>query len=116
MAQPNLKDTIEQLVRREDLSVEQAQQAVEAVINGADSNQCAALLVLLRSKGETPQEVAGMVKAMRKHMIPVQLEGTTIDIVGTGGDGANTLNFSTAASVVAASCGARVAKVRRRSR
>lgn len=109
---PSLKETIERLVRREDLSLDEAQAAVEAVINGANSNQCAAFLVLLRAKGETPREVAGMVMAMRKHMIPVGLSGSTVDIVGTGGDGANTLNFSTAASIVAASCGARVAKVR----
>jgi len=114
MAQaPSLKEVIERLVAREDLTLEEAQGAVEAVINGADPHQCAAFLVLLRAKVETPREVAGMVLAMRKHMIPVPLAGTTIDIVGTGGDGANTLNFSTAASLVAASCGARVAKVPR---
>ncbi|KAJ1620115.1 anthranilate phosphoribosyltransferase [Pavlovales sp. CCMP2436] len=111
----NLKETIERLVAREDLTLQQAQEAVEAVINGADPHQCAAFLVLLRAKGETPLEVAGMVMAMRKHMVPVPIAGTTIDIVGTGGDGANTLNFSTAASVVAASCGARVAKHGNRS-
>lgn len=116
MATASLKHTIERLVAREDLSLEEAQEAVEAVINGADPHQCAAFLVLLRAKVETPREVAGMVLAMRKHMIPVPLDGPTIDIVGTGGDGANTLNFSTAASLVAASCGASVAKVRRRGR
>ncbi|KAG8465496.1 hypothetical protein KFE25_002803 [Diacronema lutheri] len=116
MAQaPSLKEVIERLVAREDLTLEEAQGAVEAVINGADPHQCAAFLVLLRAKVETPREVAGMVLAMRKHMIPVPLAGTTIDIVGTGGDGANTLNFSTAASLVAASCGARVAKHGNRS-
>lgn len=107
-----LKDLVEQLIRREDLSRTQACEAVEGIIAGADSHLAAAFLVLLRAKGETPQEVAGMVEAMRKHMIPVVTSTPTLDIVGTGGDGAHTLNFSTGASLVAASCGAPIAKVR----
>ena len=62
-----------------------------------------------------PRQVAGMVTAMRDNMIPVKAGGSVVDIVGTGGDGHHTVNFSTAASFVAASCGARVAKHGNRS-
>ena len=55
---------------------------------------------------ETPAEVAGMVRTMRRHMLTVSPARPCIDIVGTGGDGHHTVNISTAASVVAAACGA----------
>eukprot|EP00964_Phaeocystis_antarctica_P109978 scaffold74372_cov69-Phaeocystis_antarctica.AAC.2 len=57
------------------------------IIEGADPCQAAAFLVLLKAKGETGQEVAGMVSAMRNHMIPVSPGVPCVDIVGTGGDG-----------------------------
>ena len=85
------------------------------IIEGADPCQAAAFLVLLKAKGETGQEVAGMVSAMRNHMIPVSPGVPCVDIVGTGGDGHHTVNFSTVASVVAAACGASVAKHGNRS-
>ena len=88
---------------------------MEAIIEGADPCQAAAFLVLLKAKGETGQEVAGMVSAMRNHMIPVSPGVPCVDIVGTGGDGHHTVNFSAAASVVAAACGASVAKHGNRS-
>jgi len=111
----SLKDAIETLTARGDLTGAQADASVEMIIQGADPCQAAALLVLLRAKGETAAEVAGMVTAMRRHMVPVRAGGPCIDIVGTGGDGHHTVNFSTAASVVAAACGALVAKHGNRS-
>jgi len=110
-----MKDTIEALVQRQDLTLDQSAAAAEAIIAGADPCQAAALLVLLRSKGETPAEVAGMVRTMRRHMLTVSPARPCIDIVGTGGDGHHTVNISTAASVVAAACGAAVAKHGNRS-
>ncbi|EOD40097.1 hypothetical protein EMIHUDRAFT_439707 [Emiliania huxleyi CCMP1516] len=110
-----MKDTIETLVQRQDLTLDQSAAAAEAIIAGADPCQAAALLVLLRSKGETPAEVAGMVRTMRRHMLTVSPARPCIDIVGTGGDGHHTVNISTAASVVAAACGAAVAKHGNRS-
>ena len=110
-----LKPLIEKLIARTDLTREEAESGVRAVIAGCDQCQTAAFLVLLRAKGETPAEVAGMVTAMRDHMVPVNPGGTVVDIVGTGGDGHHTVNFSTAASFVAASCGAKVAKHGNRS-
>ena len=115
MATPQLKDAIQTLIQRQDLSAERADAACEAIISGADPCQAAALLVLLKAKGETPAEIAGMVRAMRRHMLTVNPGVPCIDIVGTGGDGHHTVNISTAASVVAASCGAVVAKHGNRS-
>jgi len=109
-----LKPFINQLMERKDLTRDQAESAMRAIIEGVDPCQTASLLVLLQAKGETPSEVAGMVSVMREHMVRVN-GGTCIDIVGTGGDGHHTVNFSTAASVVAAACGARVAKHGNRS-
>lgn len=110
-----MKPLIEKLMTRTDLTREEAESGVRAVIAGVDNCQTAAFLVLLRAKGETAQEVAGMVTAMRDHMVPVNAGGIVVDIVGTGGDGHHTVNFSTAASFVAASCGAKVAKHGNRS-
>jgi len=110
-----LKEAIQTLIERRDLTAERADAAIEAVIGGADSCQAAALLVLLKAKGETAAEVAGMVRAMRRHMVPVNPAVPCIDIVGTGGDGHHTVNISTAASIVAAACGATVAKHGNRS-
>jgi anthranilate phosphoribosyltransferase len=110
-----LRDAIETLIQRQDLTSDRADAAVEAIIGGADPCQAAALLVLLKAKGETAGEIAGMVRAMRRHMLAVKPSVPCIDIVGTGGDGHHTVNISTAASVVAASCGAAVAKHGNRS-
>ena len=65
--------------------------------------------------GETATEVAALVKVMRDHYIAVNCSGQLLDIVGTGGDGHHTVNFSTAAAILAAACGARVAKHGNRS-
>lgn len=110
-----LKPFIDQLIARRDLTRSDAETAMRTIIDGVDPCQTAALLVLLQAKGETPSEVAGMVAVMREHMVPVNGGGNCIDIVGTGGDGHHTVNFSTAASVIAAACGARVAKHGNRS-
>lgn len=114
-ADGHMKPLLEALLAKRDLSKEEAASGVESIISGADPCQAAAFLVLLQAKGETAQEVAGLVGEMRKHMVPVSPGVKCIDIVGTGGDGHHTVNFSTAASVVAAACGAKVAKHGNRS-
>ena len=111
----DMKALLDALLEGQNLTREEASEGVEAIIAGADPCQAAAFLVLLKAKGETGQEVAGMVGAMRNHMIPVSPGVPCVDIVGTGGDGHHTVNFSTAASVVAAACGASVAKHGNRS-
>ncbi len=79
--------------------------------------QVASLLTLLRARNETPEEIAGMVKAMNKACNSVNINSDTklLDIVGTGGDGADTINISTASVVLAAACGCTVAKAGNRS-
>jgi len=114
-APPNLKPLIEALVTRRDLTRVEAESGMRGIIAGVDPCQTSAFLLLLRAKGETPSEVAGMVSVMREHMVTINPGGSCVDIVGTGGDGHHTVNFSTAASIVAAACGACVAKHGNRS-
>ena len=73
--------------------------------------QIGGFLVALRLKGETADEIAGCAEAMREHVLPVRPQrDDLVDTAGTGGDGAGTLNISTAAAIVAAAAGAGVAK------
>lgn len=95
-----------------DLTRQQARAVMGEIMAGeATSAQIAGFLVALRAKGETPDEIAGCAEAMREHVTPVHVErGDLVDVVGTGGDAARTLNISTAAAIVAAAAGAAVAK------
>ena len=79
--------------------------------------QVASLLTLLRARKETAEEIAGMVRAMNAacRAVTFKEEKKLLDIVGTGGDGADTINISTASVVLAAACGATVAKAGNRS-
>src|SRR4051812_26930118 len=76
----------------------------------ASPTQVAGFLVALRAKGESPQEVAGLASTMVELATPVTLPVDCVDIVGTGGDGAQTVNISTMAAIVTAAAGAPVAK------
>jgi anthranilate phosphoribosyltransferase len=82
----------------------------EMLTGGAPAANTAAFLVALRAKGETPQEVAGLVAGMMGASVPLEIEGPVVDTCGTGGDRSHTVNISTMAAVVAAAAGARVAK------
>src|SRR5438067_9172799 len=107
-----LREHIKLAVEGTDLSRAQAAAAMDAMLDGgAPVSQMAALLVALRMKGETPDEIAGAAQALRARAqkVNVGLE-RLIDTCGTGGDGACTFNISTAAAFVAAAGGARVAK------
>lgn len=96
---------------RRDLTQKEAAGAMEDVLTGrAGAAQLAAFLVALRLKGETVDEIVGMVRVMRRHAIKVPLRGPLVDTCGTGGDAMGTFNVSTAAAFVAAGAGARVAK------
>lgn len=89
---------------------------MDEILTGKDNAAAVgALLALLRNKGETAVEIAGMVKAMKKACLSVSYPGQLLDIVGTGGDGADTINISTASVVLAAACGCKVAKAGNRS-
>lgn len=98
-----------------DLSEAEAESCLHLLLNEANESLISAFLVLLRAKGETVEEVAGLAKAMMKHATKVEGLVDVVDIVGTGGDGANTVNISTGASILAAACGVKVAKQGNRS-
>lgn len=110
-----MREILERLLAREDLSEEVTEAAMEKLLAGAEATQIAVFLVLLRAKGETGSEIAGLARAMCRTCVPVPSAGDTLDIVGTGGDGANTVNISTGACILAAACGAHVAKHGNRS-
>lgn len=93
------------------LSLEEARGAMGSVMDGeATPAQLAALLVALRMRGETTDELAGFAGAMRDRVVNVEAPAGTIDLVGTGGDGSGTFNISTAAALVVAAAGVPVAK------
>jgi anthranilate phosphoribosyltransferase len=95
-----------------DLSREEARAVMGIVMSGeATPAQIGGLLIGLRAKGETVDEITGFAEAMAEHVVPVHATRTPlVDVVGTGGDGARTFNISTTAALVAAAAGAAVAK------
>lgn len=104
-------DILSGLVRSQGLETEAAAWALDEILGGRASDvQVAALLIALRAKGETEDEIRGLVQAMLDNAQRVDLDRNAVDIVGTGGDRANTVNISTMAAIVAASAGARVVK------
>ena len=93
------------------LSREEARDAFESMLSGEVTNaQAAAFLMALRVRGETTEEIAGAVTAMRARMLTVEAPADAIDIVGTGGDASGSYNVSTLASIIVAACGVPVAK------
>ncbi|MDO6687125.1 MULTISPECIES: anthranilate phosphoribosyltransferase [unclassified Agarivorans] len=108
---------LEQLYQGQNLSTEQAQQVFSQVIQGeVDPIVLSSLLTALKIKGEQPQEIAGAAKALLDNAAPFPSPDYDFaDIVGTGGDGHNTINISTTSAFVAASLGVKVAKHGNRS-
>ena len=107
-----LREQIKLAVEGRHLSRAQSSAAIDAMLDGsAPPAQMAALLVALRMKGETPDEIAGAAQALRARAARVEVsQERLIDTCGTGGDGSHTFNISTTAAFVAAAGGARVAK------
>jgi anthranilate phosphoribosyltransferase len=112
-----IQEAITTLVGGRDLSETEAAAVMDEIMAGeATQAQIAGFLVALHSKGETPDEIAGLAASMQRHVVPVTPSRTPlVDVVGTGGDGAGTFNISTAAALVAAAAGAAVAKHGNRS-
>ncbi|HZD86438.1 MAG TPA: anthranilate phosphoribosyltransferase [Gaiellaceae bacterium] len=107
-----IQRALAQLLDGHDLPREHARATMAQIMAGeATPAQIAGFLVALRAKGETAEEIAGCAEAMREHVLHVDpMRHDLVDVVGTGGDGANTYNISTAAALVTAAAGAAVAK------
>ncbi|MFC9791139.1 anthranilate phosphoribosyltransferase [Streptomyces sp. NPDC127584] len=94
-----------------DLSADDTAWAMDLIMSGeATDAQIAGFMVALRAKGETVQEITGLVRTMYAHANVIEVPGPAVDIVGTGGDGAKTVNISTMASIVVAGTGTKVVK------
>jgi anthranilate phosphoribosyltransferase len=105
-----IQDTIRALVEHGSIGGDQAAAAMEEIMTGAATPaQIGAFLAALRVRGETPEVIAACARVMQAHAEPVPVEDV-IDICGTGGDGIDTFNVSTAAGFVVAGAGGRVAK------
>jgi anthranilate phosphoribosyltransferase len=113
----DMRDALGLIARGQDLSTEQMRGAMGQIMSGrADDAQIGAFLMGMRLKGETVDEITGAVMAMRELATGVEASGEhLVDIVGTGGDGAHLFNVSTAAALVVAAAGGRVAKHGNRS-
>lgn len=116
--EPPLRELIVRLGRGERLDAEAAETAFAEIMEGrATPVQVAAMLVALRVRGETSAEIAGGVRALRRVMVPVAVSdgADVVDTCGTGGGTVTTFNISTAAAIVAAAAGVRIAKHGNRS-
>lgn len=105
-----LRDCIERLIELEPLSTEEVFEGATEMMNGGEPVQIAAFLTLLRAKGETVDELLGLVKALRSQAKKLVLDRPVLDIVGTGGDRSGTVNLSTGSALLAAACGIPVLK------
>ena len=112
MSETAIQRALPRLLDGRDLGRDEARQVMGEIMAGAATPaQIGGFLVALRAKGETADEIAGCAEALRAHAVPVRpLRDDLVDTAGTGGDGAGTLNISTAAAIVAAAAGAGVAK------
>jgi anthranilate phosphoribosyltransferase len=110
-ARRNWPALIGALIRGEQLTADDTAWAMNEIMDGAATPaQIAGFGVALRIKGETPSEVTGLARAMLDHAAPISIPGRTVDLVGTGGDGARTVNISTMGTIAAAAAGARMIK------
>jgi anthranilate phosphoribosyltransferase len=105
-----IREAIAAIVAGRDLTEAEAAATMEEIMTGdATPSQIGALLIGLRMKGESVDEIAGMVRVMREKALRLDIEGDVLDVVGTGG-GFDPVNISTAAGLVCAANGVRVAK------
>ncbi|MFP4686888.1 MAG: anthranilate phosphoribosyltransferase [bacterium] len=115
----NISEIIEKLLAGNNLDISQARETMDRLMEGGlDEAQIGGLLIALRAKGETPEEIAGFARSMREHARGFEVDSEyrpLIDTCGTGGDSVETVNISTMAALVAAGAGARVAKHGNRS-
>jgi len=109
---PDFDDIMGKSLEGESLSFDEAESAMDAVMSGGVSQlKLAAWLTALKLNGETPEEISGCAASMLRHAVEIKsTRSPLVDIVGTGGDGKNTFNISTAAVFVAAGAGVNIAK------
>ncbi len=112
-----MKEELDKVIAGQSLTFDEAYTVMYSIMSGNENNsKIASLLTALKIKGETSDEVAGFVKAMREKVINIKCENErVIDVCGTGGDGSGTFNISTAVSFVVAGAGVSVAKHGNRS-
>ncbi|MEA1924257.1 MAG: anthranilate phosphoribosyltransferase [Candidatus Altiarchaeota archaeon] len=113
-----MKKVIEKLVDGKDLTADEAASAMKTIMSGKSSDaQSASFLTAIRIKGETPQEIAALAKVMHDFAgkIDPRVDGTLVDVCGTGGDLLNTFNISTTSMFIVAAAGIPVAKHGNRS-
>lgn len=104
-------EVLSALLAGEDLDREESASIMKQILDGeASEAQVAAFLIALKGKGETPEEVLGMVDQMHTHAVPVNVSEPVLDVVGTGGDRSGSVNISTMTAIVAAAAGAKVVK------
>lgn len=102
---------VERLTNGLDLEASEISSVMETILQGsAEIEDIKNFLLALKSKGETAEEVGALVSQMFSHSAPISIQERAVDTVGTGGDGAHTINISTTAAIIAASAGARVVK------
>lgn len=111
-----IKEAIYKLVNKEDLTYQMAEEVMDEIMSGnATQVQISSFLTALRMKGETIEEITACAAGMRKHAVRLLHEMDVLEIVGTGGDEANTFNISTTSALVVSAAGIPVAKHGNRS-
>lgn len=106
----NKQQILNKLIAKKNITTAETKLVLEEIISGnLLSSQIAAFLVALRMKGETIEEIVGLIQAMRKNMVGVDVQ-EAIDVCGTGGDSSNSFNISTAVALVVAGAGVKIAK------
>jgi len=99
------------LIRGDSLTADESEWAMNEIMEGAATpSQIAGFGVALRIKGTSVAEMTGLARSMLAHATPIHLSGHVADLVGTGGDGAHTVNISTMGTIVAAAAGVRMVK------
>ena len=111
MSQNLWQEYLGELDSGRDLSVEAIQWCMNEILTGqASDEQIKSFLLSLKAKGQTAQEIGALVSQMYRYCSPISISERAVDTVGTGGDGANTINISTTAAIIAAAAGVKVIK------
>lgn len=107
----NWSEVVKTLEAGENLSTEAVHWAMSEILTGsAETETIKSFLMALKNKGESAEEISALIDQMYEYAAPIKVSERAVDIVGTGGDGANTINISTTAAIVTTAAGARVVK------